>query len=172
MIDVKPSRVFWNEHTLTMFLDGLEDALPLKYRELHMDHSDMHPSQCSVFVCPEGHVHFQVAMLAPIGTVTILALYAYTLALSLDTKKKCPKKPNRKRASKCAAAVERVLADLDETGSAWRAFRQSSSVLREWVLGTKRQETIMVSDLDELDTLPEPHLIMNGLFGPVQGGDA
>jgi hypothetical protein len=166
------SRVYWNEHMLTMFLDGLEAELPLKWRQVHLDHSEMHPSQCSVFVCPEGHVHFQVAMLAPVGIYTVLGIYAYVLALTLDTRRECPKKPNRKRANVQARLVEEVLAELDPTGSASRAFRQNIGVLREWVKETIKTETIVEGNPNTLDSMPEPHLVMHGLFGPVRGGDA
>jgi len=125
------NKILYGEKQMPALLDTLQEAYPLKHRELHIEHSAVSDTRCVAHVCDEGHIHFLVAALTPHSVVTLMGLYAYTLAIVLDAKKDLPKKPNQCRVQRIMQSVMEALAEEDAAVA--HAFVIHSPWVWQWI---------------------------------------
>ena len=128
------NKILYGDKQLPALLDTLQDAFPLRHRELHLEHhygSDQQSEQSEVSVCGSGHVHFLIASLCPVNVMTLMGLYAYTLALILDAKKEVPRRPKQERSQRIMQAVMEELADYDPAVA--HAYVSQAQLLWHWL---------------------------------------
>lgn len=105
------TRVEWQDRTLPMFLDVLEDELPLRRRELHINAGATFPSGAQIHTCEKGHIHLWLGYWTPLHLVTLYGLYAYTLAKILDMR--TVRVPKAKRITALVHKVHDVIHGID-----------------------------------------------------------
>lgn len=125
-------RVEYQEGTLPHALDILDEALPLRWRELRITTRAPFASGVSVFVCEDGHVHLTLGPHSPLHIGLMSGLLAYTLARCLDTRPKLPKLPSLKVCERSIGDVYNALHCSGDTELAL-AYQQHVPRLKEWI---------------------------------------
>lgn len=125
------TRIEYGERMLEAYLEELEDQLPLRWREIHISGALPLPLPVQLRVCEHGNLHLIVGPHHSMGTILVDGLFAYTMALILDTRKACPKRPSLEVVQDRIGQVHHVISGLDLMVSA--SYVHNLHVLHGWL---------------------------------------
>lgn len=127
----RETSIDWGHLTSFNVLDQLEQAYPLRYRELVIEANGPEARSGYVWICNEGHVHLGYGPDTKAFEIVFNAIIAYCIARVLDTKKDIPKRPGKRVIERVIVETQSKLAEIAPVLA--DIFNQSCENIRKWI---------------------------------------